>query len=274
MIISQHTFLIIRRRYTGNSFENLLLSTVALIVSITVTWHSTTVKRNSSWVTDVTLVTRCIYYRHLLQWNLPEGPPLFSDHLTKLPIGSSISQIAISETSCKRPPKPASRVVAYGRFHCIYEWLEHKGMNEWMNEWMNEYLYLPSVMCDSTQSASCHSPNKRQPCTWPYKPVHLFVGYGNKLPGILFKNKQNGTLQLGPETKGIIFLRYNGHWSKEDNQSTNKNTHRLFSRSNFPRSIKQFRKKSPYFSWSDTYISVAAYGKGQSWSLQMTCQWT
>ena len=38
-------------------------------------------------------------------WNLPERPPLLSDHLTKILIGSSISQIAISETSCKRPPK-------------------------------------------------------------------------------------------------------------------------------------------------------------------------
>ena len=27
-----------------------------------------------------------------------------SDHLTKIPIGSSVSQIAISETSHKRPP--------------------------------------------------------------------------------------------------------------------------------------------------------------------------
>ena len=37
----------------------------------------------------------------LLQWNLPERPPLLSDHLTKIPIGSSGSQIAISETSHK-----------------------------------------------------------------------------------------------------------------------------------------------------------------------------
>ena len=42
---------------------------------------------------------------YLLQWNVPERPPLLSDHLTKIPIGSSVSQIAISETSCKRPPK-------------------------------------------------------------------------------------------------------------------------------------------------------------------------
>ena len=40
----------------------------------------------------------------LLQRNLPERPPLVSDHLTKIPIGSSVSQIAISETSRKRPP--------------------------------------------------------------------------------------------------------------------------------------------------------------------------
>ena len=45
-----------------------------------------------------------ILQRIKLQRNLPERPPL-SDHLTKLPIGSSVSQIAISETSCKRPPK-------------------------------------------------------------------------------------------------------------------------------------------------------------------------
>ena len=43
-----------------------------------------------------------------------------SDHLTKIPIGSSVSQIAISETSRKRPPPLSdhlsltSRVVAYG----------------------------------------------------------------------------------------------------------------------------------------------------------------
>ena len=36
----------------------------------------------------------------LTQWNLPERPPLLSDHQ----IGSSVSQIAISETSRKRPP--------------------------------------------------------------------------------------------------------------------------------------------------------------------------
>ena len=39
-----------------------------------------------------------------VQWNLPERSPLVSDHLTKIPIGSSLSQIAISETFCKRPP--------------------------------------------------------------------------------------------------------------------------------------------------------------------------
>ena len=36
----------------------------------------------------------------------PEQPPLLSDHLTKILIGSSVGQIAISETSRKRPPKP------------------------------------------------------------------------------------------------------------------------------------------------------------------------
>ena len=44
-------------------------------------------------------------------------PPLVSDHLTKIPIGSSVSQIAISETSRKRPPF-VSDLVAYGSFHC------------------------------------------------------------------------------------------------------------------------------------------------------------
>ena len=33
-----------------------------------------------------------------IQWNLPERPQ------TKIPIGSSVSQIAISETYRKRPP--------------------------------------------------------------------------------------------------------------------------------------------------------------------------
>ena len=38
------------------------------------------------------------------QWNLPEKPRLLND-LTKIMIGSSVSQIAISETSHKwRPP--------------------------------------------------------------------------------------------------------------------------------------------------------------------------
>ena len=45
-----------------------------------------------------------------LQWNLPERPPLLCDHLTKIPIGSSVSQIAISETFRKRPPKPDIKV--------------------------------------------------------------------------------------------------------------------------------------------------------------------
>ena len=36
----------------------------------------------------------------------PSVSPLISDHLTKIPIGSSVSQIAISETSRKPPPKP------------------------------------------------------------------------------------------------------------------------------------------------------------------------
>ena len=48
-----------------------------------------------------------------LQWNLPERPPLSRDHLTKLPTGTSVTQIAISETSRKRPQLSlTSRVVA------------------------------------------------------------------------------------------------------------------------------------------------------------------
>ena len=59
----------------------------------------------------------------MIQWNLPERPPLLS-RLTKILIGSSVSQIAISESSHKRPPPLSdhlsltSRMVAYGRFHC------------------------------------------------------------------------------------------------------------------------------------------------------------
>ena len=39
-----------------------------------------------------------------IQWNLPEWQPLLSDHLTKIPISSCISQIAISDSSHKQPP--------------------------------------------------------------------------------------------------------------------------------------------------------------------------
>ena len=44
---------------------------------------------------------------------------------TQIPVGSSVSQIAISETSCKRPSPVSdhlsltSTAVAYGTFHCI-----------------------------------------------------------------------------------------------------------------------------------------------------------
>ena len=51
-----------------------------------------------------------------MQWNLPEWPPLISDHLTKIPIGSSISQTAI--ILVKLPVHPTSRVVTYRKFHC------------------------------------------------------------------------------------------------------------------------------------------------------------
>ena len=53
-------------------------------------------------------------------------PLLLSDHLTKVRIGSSLSQIAIIESSRKRPPPVSdhlsltSRVVTYGRFLCIW----------------------------------------------------------------------------------------------------------------------------------------------------------
>ena len=38
----------------------------------------------------------------------------------KIPIGSSVSQIAIRETSRKRPPKPDIKGGRYRKFHCIY----------------------------------------------------------------------------------------------------------------------------------------------------------
>ena len=74
-------------------------------------------------------------FYNIAQWNLPEQPPLVSNHLTQIWIGSSVSQIAISETSRKRPPPISnhlslkSRVVRGDdwhfrlpcrRFHCAY----------------------------------------------------------------------------------------------------------------------------------------------------------
>ena len=74
-------------------------------------------------------------FYNIAQWNLPEQPPLVSNHLTQIWIGSSVSQIAISETSRKRPPPISnhlslkSRVVRGDdwhfrlpcrRFHCTY----------------------------------------------------------------------------------------------------------------------------------------------------------
>ena len=41
-------------------------------------------------------------------------PPPISDHLTKIPIGSSVSQIAISETSRKRPPPISEHLTPIG----------------------------------------------------------------------------------------------------------------------------------------------------------------
>ena len=61
---------------------------------------------------------------NLIQWNVP----------TKTLIGSSVSQIAISETSHKQPPSISdhlsltSMVVAYGRFHCIWNPIKEKSM--------------------------------------------------------------------------------------------------------------------------------------------------
>ena len=77
-----------------------------------------------SWSTktkDKTKTVRLRLRQYRVQWNLPEWRAP-----TKIPIGSSVSQIAISETSRKRPPPVSdhlnltSRVVTYGRFHCIY----------------------------------------------------------------------------------------------------------------------------------------------------------
>ena len=39
-----------------------------------------------------------------VQWNLPERPPPVSDHLTTIPIGSSVSRTANSETSIHDHP--------------------------------------------------------------------------------------------------------------------------------------------------------------------------
>ena len=60
-----------------------------------------------------------------MQRNLPKRPPPLSNHLTKILIGSPISQSAISETSHKWPPDVSdhlsltSRVVAYRKFHLL-----------------------------------------------------------------------------------------------------------------------------------------------------------
>ena len=49
-------------------------------------------------------VSAFVFLDLVIQWDPPERPPLLSDHLTKILIGSSVSQISISETSCKQPP--------------------------------------------------------------------------------------------------------------------------------------------------------------------------
>ena len=53
------------------------------------------------------------------------GTSLESDHLTKLPIGSCASQIAISETSRKWPPKPD---IKGGRLREVSLYLLLKGL--------------------------------------------------------------------------------------------------------------------------------------------------
>ena len=59
-------------------------------------------------------------------WSFYSAVSCLSNQLTQILIGSSISQIAISETSCKQPPPVSdhlsltTRVAAYRRFHCIY----------------------------------------------------------------------------------------------------------------------------------------------------------
>ena len=68
-------------------------------------------------------------------------PPLLNDHLTKISIGSFFSQIALSETSCKWPPKPPI-----------------KGGHLWevaLNcTWLRCFLRIPWV-CTYQQTCTC-----------------------------------------------------------------------------------------------------------------------
>ena len=102
-------------------FSGILLGTCSFIVLL-----FTTRSMNIFWVSQLEfffffllltyIIGIKIFYIETsskLQWNLPERPPLSRDHLTKLPTGTSVTQIAISETSRKRPQLSlTSRVVA------------------------------------------------------------------------------------------------------------------------------------------------------------------
>ena len=86
-----------------------------------------------------------------VQWNLPEQPPLLRDHLTKILISSSISQIAISET-CHKQLSPlsdhlslTSRVVTYWRFH-------HKNMRTKFFPSLPQNIKFPTLTLGSSVS--------------------------------------------------------------------------------------------------------------------------
>ena len=74
-------------------------------------------------------------------------------HLIKILTGSSISTIATSETSHKRPPllSLTSRVIAYGRFHCIpvnKSWADEN----WNITVLKSYSYLVLVLQNNKNS--------------------------------------------------------------------------------------------------------------------------
>ena len=82
----------------GHSLQALVLYAADWQLKVTIAWH----------------------------WSFYSAVSCLSNQLTQILIGSSISQIAISETSCKQPPPVSdhlsltTRVAAYRRFHCIY----------------------------------------------------------------------------------------------------------------------------------------------------------